>query len=500
MALRKFSQLFSGWSRRSGLEPEQAQCKARKVISSKRRRKIIVSLVLTGVLLTSTIAVLSISRFGSRHFDQISETLQPKNLTAPSDKRAFPENHLRRRTDNRLLLSVLAPTLLLDAPTNLTVSSASSGLISLSWTAPAGSVNHYQVERSASLSGPFQVIGTANTATFNDSPPSGVHSYLYRVRTVDNFNVPSAASNMALGTTITFTDPQLYAQATEIKKEHLYDLRAAVNAVRALVPGMPAGSWIQADLYHAVVYANDIQELRNQLGDALSALQISAGAYEDSTLATGANGTLIKKIHIEQLRDRSTRGQSTSSGPADSGPDFSMARLDPMNRIGGSGEDPLSRNFNWSVPIVSVPGRAGLDLGLTLSYNSLATWTRSGSYVGFDYDGGFPAPGFRLGFPLLQPQFTNTQAGKQSYLLITPSGERVELRQVGSSGLYQAVDSSYLLLDTTTNPMKLRAADGTQLSYPAGSSLCTQVKDRNGNFLTVHYDNAARLDYVIDTL
>lgn len=48
-----------------------------------------------------------------------------------------------------------------------------------------------------------------------------------------------------------------------------------------------------------------------------------------------------------------------------------IARLDPMNATGGGSENPLSRNFNWTLPLVGLPGRAGLDLNLTLSYNSL---------------------------------------------------------------------------------------------------------------------------------
>jgi hypothetical protein len=34
------------------------------------------------------------------------------------------------------------------------------------------------------------------------------------------------------------------------------------------------------------------------------------------------------------------------------------ARLDLLNETGGSGENPLSRNFNWTLPLVSLPGRA----------------------------------------------------------------------------------------------------------------------------------------------
>lgn len=47
------------------------------------------------------------------------------------------------------------------------------------------------------------------------------------------------------------------------------------------------------------------------------------------------------------------------------------AKLDPHNRIGTSGEDLFSGNYHWSTPLVSLPGRNGLDLNLSLHYNSL---------------------------------------------------------------------------------------------------------------------------------
>lgn len=192
----------------------------------------------------------------------------------------------------------------------------------------------------------------------------------------------------------------------------------------------------------------------------------------------------------------------TFTADGSTGPASSNGRLDPLNRTGGTGEDPLSRNFNWSVPLVSLPGRSGLDLGLSLSYNSLV-WTKTGSTISFDEDHGFPSPGFRLGFPVIQPAYFNAEVGKYACLLITPNGERIELRQVGSSGLYEAADSSHLLLDTLASPaMILRTTDGTQLSYElkGGEYRCTKIKDRNGNFITITYDTLGRIATVIDTL
>ncbi|MGH9969217.1 MAG: hypothetical protein ACREBG_15650 [Pyrinomonadaceae bacterium] len=181
------------------------------------------------------------------------------------------------------------------------------------------------------------------------------------------------------------------------------------------------------------------------------------------------------------------------------GPDSNVARLEPNNRTGANGDDPLSRNFNWSVPLIQLPGRAGLDLGLSLSYNSLV-WTKYNSSNSFDDDRGFPSPGFRLGFPVIQPPYFNSEVGKYAYLLITPDGERVELRQVGTTLLYEAGDSSYLLLDT--GAMILRSTDGTQLTFrwQGFDYQCTEIKDRNGNFITINYTATGQLDTVVDTL
>ncbi|HEX8684836.1 MAG TPA: PA14 domain-containing protein, partial [Pyrinomonadaceae bacterium] len=191
---------------------------------------------------------------------------------------------------------------------------------------------------------------------------------------------------------------------------------------------------------------------------------------------------------------------ASSDANAGDGYNFAAARLDPSNRTGGGGADPYSRNYNFQIPLASLAGRAGLDLGLALSYNSLV-WTKDGSGVTFDADRGTPSPGFRLGFPVLQPKFYNPQTQKYAYLLVTPGGARVELRQVGASNVYEAADSSYLQLTEGAAPTLL-AADGTQLSFAAagGEWRCQQVRDRNGNYISAAYYGDGRISQVTDTL
>lgn len=188
-----------------------------------------------------------------------------------------------------------------------------------------------------------------------------------------------------------------------------------------------------------------------------------------------------------------------------SGYNFSAARIEPSNRTGEPGADLRSGNYHWSVPLLGLPGRSGLDLGLSLSYNSLV-WTRdgSGTAISFDADRGFPSPGFRLGFPVVQPRFYNPQTERYAYLLVAPSGQRVELRQVaGSANTFESADSTYTqLIDNGDGSLTLRTPDGARLSYwlMGGDYLCTEIRDRNGNFITIRYDGYGQLQSVTDTL
>ena len=186
-------------------------------------------------------------------------------------------------------------------------------------------------------------------------------------------------------------------------------------------------------------------------------------------------------------------------------PNFSTARTKPANETGQAGVDLGSQNFNWRTSLLYLPGRAGLDLSLTLSYNSLV-WTKDGNFMKFNADLGSPAPGFRLGLPVLQQRFLNSQTGSYAYMLVTPSGGRVELRQVGTSNIYESQDSQYAQLDVSTaSAPVLRTTDGTKFTFTPvtvnSEYRCTKITDRNGNKITANYNttNGHLLD-ITDTL
>jgi len=177
-------------------------------------------------------------------------------------------------------------------------------------------------------------------------------------------------------------------------------------------------------------------------------------------------------------------------GPAaPNDPNYATPRTRPPNKTGEPGINLGSRNFNWSMPLVSLTGRSGMDVNLSLTYNSLV-WTQDAGKIKFDADQGFPGPGFRLGFPIVQQRFQNSDTGIWSYLMITPSGGRVELRQAGASNIYQAYDGSYTqLTDNGASGLIVRTGDGTQLTFTptSASFVCTEIKDRNGNFISIAY-------------
>lgn len=189
---------------------------------------------------------------------------------------------------------------------------------------------------------------------------------------------------------------------------------------------------------------------------------------------------------------------TASGAPSANVSSLATARVDPFNQ---SGNQLQARDAEWGVSLVSLPGRAGLDLGLGLSYSSLV-WTRSGPYTYFDADASGVSPGFHIGFPTIQDKYFDARVGTNVYLLTTAAGQKVELRQVGTSNVYESADSSYLQL-TYNGSLLLGTTDGTMLNF-AWTGLneyrCTWIRDRNGNYMLVNYDWRGDIQNVTDTL
>ena len=107
----------------------------------------------------------------------------------------------------------------------------------------------------------------------------------------------SLASAPDLATTMFFTDDRLVA-GTLIKTQHIAEVRAAVNAVRATA-GLAQATFTDATLVGVIARTLHIEEPRNALDQARSLLDLPPLAYTDRPLAVG---TMIKRVHVEELR------------------------------------------------------------------------------------------------------------------------------------------------------------------------------------------------------
>jgi hypothetical protein len=186
------------------------------------------------------------------------------------------------------------------APTNLIADTFSATQIDLTWTA-APNAHHYQVERAPNLGGTFTVLNSnVTTTSFTDTTVSSVNAYLYRVRSADAGGNLSAPGSIDVATAITFTDDPLSIGVTPIKAQHVTELRQAVNAIRATA-NLSAATWTDTTLNSSVsVKAVHITELRTNLDQALTALGLPVSGYTDASLS----GVLIKKVHLDELRQR----------------------------------------------------------------------------------------------------------------------------------------------------------------------------------------------------
>ncbi|HEX8846462.1 MAG TPA: RHS repeat-associated core domain-containing protein [Pyrinomonadaceae bacterium] len=175
----------------------------------------------------------------------------------------------------------------------------------------------------------------------------------------------------------------------------------------------------------------------------------------------------------------------------------------PPAAIAGQ-EMPGSANFSFNLPVADLPGR-GLDISLGLFYNS-RLWNKSNQMT-YDADGGWPAPGFRLGYGYLELKIQLASQGGSHYLLVDADGTRHKLAYVSSTDKYVTTDGTFVTFDADTQTTTY--SDGTRVIYGAadGNTISrkrypTKITDRNGNYLEITYKDGVgpRLYSVKDTL
>jgi hypothetical protein len=201
---------------------------------------------------------------------------------------------------SRLIATEEPNPVVLVAPTSVVATGVAITQINLSWSA-AANAHHYVIERASQMNNFTVVNNNVSGTTFQDNTAVSGNAYLYRVKSADANGNVSPQSNVDLATTIMFSDDPLQSGML-IRADHVRQLRTAINAVRHLTPTLQDYNWQQssATLIGALIKANDIDELRTALDDAMNILGLQAGGYTPASLA----GQPIQTGPITQLRDR----------------------------------------------------------------------------------------------------------------------------------------------------------------------------------------------------
>ena len=119
----------------------------------------------------------------------------------------------------------------------------------------------------------------------------------------------------------------------------------------------------------------------------LSYAQINRPAYEPDPSGSNYSNTVAARPRLNNVRGETVRHASMHA-------EAEAAVVEPT---GGSD------SYNDAISLLHLPGRNGLDLDLTLYYNS-RVWTIDANRASatFNADRDFPSYGFRLGFGYLE--------------------------------------------------------------------------------------------------
>jgi hypothetical protein len=169
----------------------------------------------------------------------------------------------------------------------------------------------------------------------------------------------------------------------------------------------------------------------------------------------------------------------------------------PAQQVGKSIAIEGSQSYTYTVPLFSFPGRNGLNLNLTLYYNSLLWEYNSGNntmvYGGFDN----PGPGFRLDYGVLMFA-TDLSLG----ILTEPNGSKHLFVPTGTANQYTTQDSSYILVQyptTSSNPVVVTYKNGLKVFFQVFDTTYLyiyrpyQIEDTNGNIISIVYQDANSL-------
>ncbi len=147
----------------------------------------------------------------------------------------------------------------------------------------------------------FYTNGNLDTSSITVTTPAHAVGAVQIDLTSTSGSVYSRANAVAYLPT-SFTDNTILVGQTTAKAQHIIELRQAVDALRA-VAGLTPAPWTDPSLapFSTIIKPVHILELRLYLDDAAARLGYATSPYTDPSLGTGF---IVKRIHIEELRQR----------------------------------------------------------------------------------------------------------------------------------------------------------------------------------------------------
>lgn len=217
----------------------------------------------------------------------------------------------------------------------------------------------------------------------------------------------------------------------------------------------------------------------------------SARSASEHHHARNSFASPLQDIAIDPLPDDETdslynTGNLIGSPPGKKKP----GALTPPVSTGGT--ETGNQNFSFALPVVGMSGR-GVGVSLSLVYNS-QLWNKSvdpgnsWTWMTYDVDSGWPAPGFRLSFGQIEDQ-------GDSFTLTDPDGTRHALT-LTSTDNYDSTDGTFIHYNGGgTSSGTLYYPDGTVVTYGAGGGYWrlypTKITDRNGNYIEIAYNGTS---------
>jgi len=219
-------------------------------------------------------------------------------------------------------------------------------------------------------------------------------------------------------------------------------------------------------------------------------------ADQDDLRPDGSTGT----TGIGSLFDKLAPTVHAQTGGGDSG-DMLYDELwsEPRNLVGSPRNRamdgsrigavlPEGSNFEFSVPVVGLPGR-GLPSGVSLNYNS-RIWSRRSNKVTFNAVNSWPYLGFTLSFGRL---VTYGSDPNTKFVFIDGDGTRHFLG-TGPSYLdntLQSNDGSHITYVGSAWGGAIHYNNGVTMYLNLANNrvLVSQIRDANGNYMTISYQN-----------